>query len=163
MRTEPFSMTTTTTPLNTPPTPLRAPTEERADILSRGIAPFYKELFLLDPLDLAFYMHGEQWISLGDLLHSAIELFFQPNTLMFSYGGSVALTWHAPIAFSFDMEFRNLGIEASFRLFVPHPGYSDPKEAPSVQIMRLFFSQASQNPKENTLRLAHSLKQARLV
>ena len=76
------------------------------------------ELRTVDVIDLASYIHTMKLANVGDLINSALELYFRPQTLVFSYSGDVALTWFGNPSVGLDMELHNAGVDVYFRLVI---------------------------------------------
>jgi hypothetical protein len=94
---------------------------ERIEIereLSDALREVALEIRCVDALDLASDMHRMAFGNLGDIVHSACELHFRPEALMFAYTGDVSLTWFGAPKVGFDMELHAEGVDAHFRLTV---------------------------------------------
>jgi hypothetical protein len=76
------------------------------------------ELRSVDVIDLASYIHTLKLANVGDLINSALELYFKPQTLIFSYSGDVELTWFGSPSVSLDMELHCAGVDVYFRLTI---------------------------------------------
>jgi hypothetical protein len=76
------------------------------------------ELRSIDVIDLASYIHTLKLANVGDLINSALELYFKPQTLTFSYSGDVELTWFGSPSVSLDMELHCAGVDVYFRLVI---------------------------------------------
>lgn len=76
------------------------------------------ELRSVDVIDLASYIHTLKLANVGDLINSALELYFKPNTFAFSYSGEVELTWFGRPSVSLDMELHSAGVDVYFRLSI---------------------------------------------
>lgn len=76
------------------------------------------ELRSVDVIDLASYIHTLKLANVGDLINSALELYFKPQTLVFSYSGDVELTWFGMPSVSLDMELHCSGIDVYFCLVI---------------------------------------------
>jgi hypothetical protein len=76
------------------------------------------ELRSVDVIDLASYLHMLKLANVGDLINSALELYFKPRTLTFSYSGDVELTWFGRPSVGLDMELHSAGVDVYFRLVI---------------------------------------------
>ncbi len=76
------------------------------------------ELRSVDVIDLASYIHTLKLANVGDLINSALELYFKPHTYVFSYSGEVELTWFGRPSVSLDMELHNAGVDVYFSLII---------------------------------------------
>lgn len=76
------------------------------------------ELRSVDVIDLASYLHTLKFANVGDLINSALELYFKPQTLIFSYSGDVELSWFGGPSVGLDMELHCGGVDVYFRLVI---------------------------------------------
>jgi hypothetical protein len=76
------------------------------------------ELRSVDVIDLASYLHTLKLANVGDLINSALELYFKPRTLIFSYSGDVELSWFGRPSVGLDMELHSAGVDVYFRLVI---------------------------------------------
>ena len=76
------------------------------------------ELRSVDVIDLASYIHTLKLANVGDLINSALELYFKPHTFAFAYSGEVELTWFGRPSVSLDMELHSAGVDVYFRLSI---------------------------------------------
>jgi hypothetical protein len=76
------------------------------------------ELRSVDVIDLASYLHTLKLANVGDLINSALELYFKPRTLTFSYSGDVELSWFGRPSVGLDMELHSAGVDVYFRLVI---------------------------------------------
>lgn len=74
------------------------------------------ELRMADVIDLVADIHHERHFHLEDIINSAAELFFKPDTMRFLRIGEVDLTWDRPATVTFSMEFHHMQVRAYFRL-----------------------------------------------
>lgn len=90
--------------------------------LERQINDSLKEVALelrsVDVIDLASYIHTLKLGNVGDLINSALELYFKPQTFVFSYSGDVELTWFGRPSVSLDMELHSAGVDVYFSLTI---------------------------------------------
>lgn len=95
---------------------------ERFPDFERQINDAMKEVALeirsVDVLDLASYIHSIKFANIGDIIHSALELYFKPQTLIFSYSGDVDMTWFGRPSVGLDMELHSAGVDVYFRLVI---------------------------------------------
>lgn len=76
------------------------------------------ELRSIDVIDLASYIHTMKLGNVGDLINSALELYFKPQTFLFSYSGDVEMTWFGRPSVSLDMELHSAGVDVYFSLVI---------------------------------------------
>jgi hypothetical protein len=76
------------------------------------------ELRSVDVIDLASFLHTMKLANVGDLINSALELYFRPRSLIFSYSGDVELTWFGNPSVGLDMELHSAGVDVYFRLVI---------------------------------------------
>ncbi len=90
--------------------------------LERQINDSLKEVALelrsIDVIDLASYIHTMKLGNVGDLINSALELYFKPQTFVFSYSGDVEMTWFGRPSVSLDMELHSAGVDVYFSLVI---------------------------------------------
>jgi hypothetical protein len=127
----------------------------REKALAHTIKEVAAELRLVDVVDFIAYIRNEQFANIEDLVNSSAELHFKPGTLTFGWAADLAVDWSAPPKIKLDMEFRHLAVSIFFCLML------EARQA-SVDIHCVVFDRLSQNPVENTRRLAEALEDARL-
>jgi hypothetical protein len=76
------------------------------------------DLRSVDVIDFASFIHTLKLANVGDLINSSLELYFRPQTLIFSYSGDVELTWFGMPSVGLDMELHCAGIDVYFRLTI---------------------------------------------
>ncbi len=76
------------------------------------------ELRSVEVIDLASYIHTMKLANVGDLINSALELYFKPHTLIFAYSGDVDVSWFGSPSVSLDMELHHDGVDVYFRLVI---------------------------------------------
>jgi hypothetical protein len=74
------------------------------------------EIRSVDVLELASFIHSEKFSNIGDIVHSAMELYFKPHALLFSYSGEVRLNWFGGALVALDMELHAGEVDVYFRL-----------------------------------------------
>lgn len=127
---------------------------ERA--LGEGLGDVASELRLIDVVDLVSYIRSEQFANVGDLVNSAVERFFKPETLRYGQAADVELQWDSEPVVSIDMEFHHRSISVYFRLLL---------EAfrAGVEINYITFGNLNRDPHQNTERLIDAISDARLL
>jgi hypothetical protein len=78
----------------------------------------------VDVIGLAANLHELKFANVGDIVHSALELHFKPNAIVFGYAGSVELGWFGRPAISLDLELHNAGVDVFFCLVIEAMGSS---------------------------------------
>lgn len=76
------------------------------------------DLRSVDVIDFASFIHTLRLANVGDLINSSLELYFRPQTLVFSYSGDVELTWFGMPSVGLDMELHCAGVDVYFRLTI---------------------------------------------
>jgi hypothetical protein len=129
---------------------------QREQILAEAISPVASELRLLDAGDLISLLRFERYGNIADLVASAAELYFHPDTVNFGLGGDYKLEWGGPAEITLDLEIKPRGVTVYARLTLAdrHAG---------IEINHIAFDKASSDPDENTALLARSLNDARYV
>ena len=74
------------------------------------------EIHSVDLIDLASFIHTENFANLADIISSASELYFKPDALMFSYSADVKLDWFGCPMVSLDLELHESNIDIFFSL-----------------------------------------------
>jgi hypothetical protein len=74
------------------------------------------EIRSVDLLDLASFIHAQNFANLGDIIHSAVELYFKPKALMFSYSADVNLDWFGCPMITLDLELHQSDVDVYFAL-----------------------------------------------
>lgn len=128
---------------------------EREAILARNISEVVAELRLVDPADYIAFIRCELFANIADIVHSATELYFYPGTLGLGHGGEFECDWYTAPTVTLDMEFRNKGVYAYFRLTLSG-------KTASVELNHIVFDNPDEDPARNTARLAEAVDDARL-
>jgi hypothetical protein len=76
------------------------------------------EIRSVEAIDLASDIHRLAFANIGDLVYSALELYFRPEALIFAYNGDVSMTWMSSPSVSLDLELHAAGVDAFFRLII---------------------------------------------
>ncbi len=126
--------------------------------LERQINESLKEVALelrsVDVIDLASYIHTLKLGNVGDLINSALELYFRPQTFVFSYSGDVEMTWFGRPSVSQDMELHSAGVDVYFSLVIE-------ALTVGVHIKHLSIDGVSGESGCDSLRLSKALEAAR--
>jgi hypothetical protein len=112
------------------------------------------ELRSVDVIDLASYIHTLKLGNVGDLINSALELYFKPQTFVFSYSGDVELTWFGSPSVSLDMELHCAGVDVYFSLTIE-------ALTVGVHIKRLFIDGVICDKCCDSIRFSKALETAR--
>jgi hypothetical protein len=88
------------------------------EILNSALRDVALEIRSVDAISLACDMHRMAFANLGDIVHSALELYFKPDALIFAYAGEVKLTWFTGPSIGLDLELHAAGVDAFFRLVI---------------------------------------------
>lgn len=126
----------------------------RRQALAEALADFTGELKLIDVVDLVAYIRTGQHGNIADLIKSSAELFFKEETLRYGMASTVELDWDVPPTISLDLEFYHKGVWVYFTLFLGAPENR-------VNVSYIEFTDASDDPDENTRRLVEALQDAR--
>ncbi|MFD1790497.1 hypothetical protein ACI2JN_18220 [Ochrobactrum teleogrylli] len=128
---------------------------EREAIIAENLHEVVAELRLVDPADYIAFIRCELFANIADVVSSATELYFFPGTLELGHGGDYRCDWQSPPSVVLDMEFRNQGVYAYFRLIL-----SD--KTAGVELNHITFEDADQDPAKNTARLRAAFSAARM-
>ena len=131
-------------------------TLEREKALADGLRDVATELRLIDAADLIAFIRTERFANIANLVNSSTELYFQPGTISFGKSGDVDVKWGETPSIFLDMEFRHMQVNVYFRLLLQ-------ALQAGVEITYITFDGASEDPHENTQRLARALSAARVT
>lgn len=127
----------------------------RVEILERHLTEVIKDLLLVDVADYIAFIRCELFGNIADIVNSATELTFYPNTLTFGHGGEYSLDWNLAPIVTLDLEFRNMGVNAYFRLILS-------AHSTEIDLHHLRFAEAGRSPAENTALLEAAFLDAHL-
>jgi len=128
---------------------------EREAIIARSIREVVADLRLVDPADYIAFIRCELFANIADVVNSATELYFYTGTLSLGHGGDFVCDWFGNPSVTLDMEFRNKGVYAYFRLTLSG-------KTASVELNHIVFDNPDENPAQNTARLADAIDDAKL-
>ncbi|WP_420960933.1 hypothetical protein [Brucella sp. IR073] len=129
--------------------------QTREAIIASHMREVIEDLRLVDVADYIAFIRCELFANIADIVNSATELHFQPQTLQFGHGGEYELDWNRPPRITLDMEFRNEGVYAYFRVLID-------AEGAQIDLNHIAFDHADESPERNTGRLAAALENARI-
>ncbi|MBZ9603497.1 MULTISPECIES: hypothetical protein [Phyllobacterium] len=127
----------------------------RVGIISAHLQEVIHDLCLVDVADYIAFIRCELFGNIADIVNSATELTFYPNTLTFGLGGEYLLDWNSTPKVMLDLEFSNMGVNAYFRLTLS----SDSTE---IDLHHVRFAETGKSPADNTALLAAAFDNARL-
>ena len=127
----------------------------RVEIISAHLQEVIHDLRLVDVADYIAFIRCELFGNIADIVNSATELTFYPNTLTFGLGGEYILDWNSAPKVMLDLEFSNMGVNAYFRLTLS----SDSSE---IDLHHVRFTETGKSPADNTALLAAAFDNARL-
>jgi hypothetical protein len=127
----------------------------RVEIISAHLQEVIHDLRLVDVADYIAFIRCELFGNIADIVNSATELTFYPNTLTFGLGGEYILDWNSTPKVMLDLEFSNMGVNVYFRLTLS----SDSTE---IDLHHVRFSETGKSPADNTALLAAAFDNARL-
>ncbi|ENR99376.1 hypothetical protein [Brucella abortus] len=128
--------------------------KERETIIAENIRDVVSDLRLVDPADYIAFIRCELFANIADLVSSAAELYFYPGTLGLGHGGEFHCDWQSPPSITLDMEFRQQGVYAYFRITLTD-------RTAGVELNHIAFEDADGDPSANTVRLAKAFEDAR--
>jgi hypothetical protein len=85
-------------------------------VLADSLADVATELRLVNVIDLIFYVHGQRFANLEDLVNSSAELYFKHGALRYAWSADLEVVWDASPTVSLNMEFCWRGVTAFFNL-----------------------------------------------
>ncbi|MBN9136922.1 hypothetical protein [Phyllobacterium sp.] len=127
----------------------------RVDIISNHLTEVIHDLRLVDVADYIAFIRCELFGNIADIVNSATELTFYPDTLTFGLGGEYVLDWNTAPKVMLDLEFSNMGVNAYFRLTLS-------SESTEIDLHHLRFAETGHSPAQNTALLAQAFENARL-
>lgn len=130
-----------------------AVSSDREKIIADALRPVASELRLIDAADLIAMLRFERHGDLADLVSSAAELFFLPDTVRLGVGGDYVLDWDGMPRIVLDLELRPTGVSVYARLVLEH-------DRAGVEINHIAFEQPGGDPAENTVFLEEALAAA---
>ncbi|OPB30129.1 hypothetical protein [Bartonella sp. WD12.1] len=122
--------------------------------LAKQVAQFIPELRLIEVGDLIACIHTERFNHLSELIESATELRFYPNTMRFARNASYELDWNTTPKILLHMEFSNEGVQAFFQLIMSSEEFG-------VELDKCIFENPS-DEETNTNHLVNALNNARI-
>lgn len=127
----------------------------RVEIIAGHLAEVIEDLRLVDVADYIAFIRCELFGNIADIVNSATELTFYPDTLIFGLGGEYTLDWDAPPTVMLDLEFRNMGVNAYFRLTLS-------AESAEIDLHHVRFAETGRSPADNTALLGAAFENAKL-
>jgi hypothetical protein len=127
----------------------------RVEIISGHLAEVIEDLRLVDVADYIAFIRCELFGNIADIVNSATELTFYPDTLTFGLGGEYKLDWNSTPQVMLDLEFSNMGVNAYFRLTLS-------ANSTEIDLHHVRFAETGRSPSDNTSLLAAAFENARL-
>ncbi len=127
----------------------------RVEIISGHLTEVIDDLRLVDVADYIAFIRCELFGNIADIVNSATELTFYPDTLTFGLGGEYTLDWNSAPSIMLDLEFKNMGVNAYFRLTLT-------ADSSEIDLHHVRFAEAGRSPADNTALLAAAFENARL-
>ncbi|TPL50067.1 hypothetical protein FJ937_15420 [Mesorhizobium sp. B2-4-4] len=127
----------------------------REIIVASAIEQVVAELRLIDVADYIAFIRLEHFACLSDLVDSAAELFFKPDTLRLGHGGEAHVDWSGSPRIVLDLELRPPGVTVYFQLTLSEKGAS-------VAVNYVSFEKPGEDPEHNTALLEAVVEQARI-
>ncbi|WP_157016409.1 hypothetical protein [Mesorhizobium xinjiangense] len=128
----------------------------REIIVGKAIQEVVRELRMVEVADYVAFIRLEHFAAIDDLVESAAELYFMPGTLRFGHGGDVDLAWSGEPTITLDMQLRPSGATIYFTLTLT-------ALRAGIDVSYVSFDDASNDPTENTRRLATAIAGARIM
>ncbi|MEW7007084.1 MULTISPECIES: hypothetical protein [unclassified Lentilitoribacter] len=128
-------------------------TNKHEKIVAHAIAPIAKELRLIDVADLIAMLKYEKHGSLSDLVTSAAELYFLPDTVKLGSGGDYQVDWDNDPKILLDLEI-------SLKTTTVYTRLSLEKNHCSIEINHIQFEQAIDDPELSSHLLQEQFEQA---
>ena len=115
----------------------------RVEIISAHLTEVIHDLRLVDVADYIAFIRCELFGNIADIVNSATELTFYPDTLTFGLGGEYTLDWNSTPKVMLDLEFSNMGVNAYFRLTLS-------ADTTEIDLHHVRFSETGKSPADNT-------------
>jgi hypothetical protein len=127
----------------------------REIIVAKAIEEVVSELRLVDVADYIAFIRLEHFACISDIVDSAAELFFMPETLRLGHGGEAHVGWTENPRIVLDLELRPRGATVYFALSLTalHA---------SVEVNYVAFDAPDPDPERNTAFLEAALEAARI-
>ena len=127
----------------------------REIIVAKAIEEVVSELRLVDVADYIAFIRLEHFACISDIVDSAAELFFMPETLRLGHGGEAHVGWTENPRIVLDLELRPSGATVYFALSLTalHA---------SVEVNYVAFDTPDSDPERNTAFLEAALEAARI-
>lgn len=138
------------------PFPAAACPLAREKALADAIRPLADELMLVDPSELIGLCRAEKHANINDLVESAAELLFRPDTLRYGGAAEVELHWDSFPRIVLDMEFEQGQVLILFRLRIGAGG-------PGVDVCHARFADFDGPPAAATQLVVSALENARFA
>ena len=129
------------------------PSRDREKIVAVAIWPVATELRMIDVADLISMLRFERHANLADIVASAAELFYLPDTIKLGIGGDYKLDWDTAAKVVLDLELRPVGVTIYIRLTLEH-------DKAGVEIDHIVFDDPNEDPVVNTAFLGAALAAA---
>lgn len=129
------------------------PSRDREKIVADAIWPVATELRMIDVADLISMLRFERHANLADIVASAAELFYLPDTIKLGIGGDYKLDWDTAAKVVLDLELRPVGVTIYIRLTLEH-------DKAGVEIDHIVFDDPNEDPVVNTAFLGAALAAA---
>ncbi len=129
------------------------PSRDREKIVADAIWPVATELRMIDVADLISMLRFERHADLADIVASAAELFYLPDTVTLGIGGDYKLEWDSAAKVVLDLELRPCGVTIYVRLTLEH-------DKAGVEIDHIVFEEPDEDPVINTEFLEKALAAA---
>ena len=127
----------------------------REIIVAEAIKEVVGELRLVDVADYIAFIRLEHFACISDIVDSAAELFFMPETLRLGHGGEAHVGWLETPRIVLDLELRPRGATVYFALSLTalHA---------SLEVNYVAFDTPDPDPGRNTAFLEAALEAARI-
>lgn len=120
-------------------------------IVAQALAPIAKELRLIDVADLIALLRFEKHGNLSDLVTSAAELYFLPDTVRLGSGGDYVVNWDNDPKIHLDLEIILEDIVIYVRLTLE-------KDCCSIEINHIDFTRAVTSHQEGAERITSAFE-----
>lgn len=126
---------------------------EHEKIVAQALAPVARELRLIDIADLIAMLKYERHASLSELVTSAAELYFLPETVKLGAGGDYVVDWDYNPKIVLDLEIHPNLVTVYVRVTLE-------KDYCGIEISHIEFQESFMDLKESASFLRQSLENA---
>lgn len=127
----------------------------REIIVAEAIRELVGELRLVDVADYIAFIRLEHYGCIADIVDSAAELYYMPQTFKLGHGGQAHVDWTDVPRIELDLELRTRGVTVYFTLSLA-------ARSASVEVNYVAFDEPDADAEKNTAFLAAAIEASRI-